>query len=95
MKIQHKTLMYRIDKISLVDLDDLIEEACGDGVPEHASVVIRTDGFGNHVVFEWVEREWENPPSADYKPNIRKPIKAKWYQYQSYFGGDSKPYKQL
>ena len=95
MKIRHKTLMYRIDNITLVDLDDLIEEACADGVPGNASVVVRIDGSGTHVTFEWAGQTVVKSPYAEYKSNVSKRDKSKWYKEKPYFNGDSKPYKQL
>lgn len=101
MKIRHKTLMYRIDNITLVDLDDLIEEACADGVPSNASVVVRIDGSGCHITFEWAGQTVVKSPYAEYKPNaeykskVSKPDKSKWYKEKPYFNGESKPYKQL
>lgn len=96
MKIRHKTLMYRIDKITLLDLDDLIEEACADGVPGNASVVVRIDGAGTHVTFEWVEQKVDRSSYKGYGPVPRPtPDKSKWYEAKPYFKGDLKSYKQF
>lgn len=96
MKIQNKTLMYRIDKIKLIDLDTLIEEACADNVPGYASVSIKTDGLGVHVVFEWVEQkvpeypykqEWDifgekvKMPKDDWS-KLKPGDPAPWIKYQ-------------
>ena len=73
MKTKYTTLMIRIDRVTVDSLLEVTGLAVKHRVPPQASVSIRTDGTGTHIIFEWVDEPKLKP--GDPSPWTQKPYK--------------------
>lgn len=90
MEVKNKTLMIKVDKVTTGDAIKVTDLAVKHGVPRHASVSIRTDATGTHIVFEWADSI--TIPRIDFTPEGYKPS---WYEEKPYYQKKPKPYKQF
>ena len=67
MKKKFTTTRIKVDKVTVADLRYLTDMLYGQ-VPSHASVEIRTDATGTHLIFEWVDLNELDP-----KPKVPRP----------------------
>jgi len=80
MKKKYTTTKIKVDKITVADLTYLKDMLYGQ-VPSHASVEIRTDATGTHLIFEWVDL---SELTYDQQLKAKKETRNNWYPNEKY-----------